>query len=149
MAEGTGTGKRTYVTWDDEMDAALLEVLVHRHNMGDHSQNGWKAHVYSASIKNVKEKCNKDIAKNNILGRLRTFDNQFEIINKILSQSGFGWDGVNNKLSIDSDDVWTEYLEVTSIHLHCFNYFLYVTKQGSNFTSLMGVLCRLIRKRKH
>ena len=35
MAEGTGTGKRTYVTWDDEMDAALLEILVHHHNMGD------------------------------------------------------------------------------------------------------------------
>ncbi|XBJ19698.1 hypothetical protein VPH35_010641 [Triticum aestivum] len=111
MSEGTGTGKRTYVTWDDEMDDALLEVLVHHHNMGDHSQNGWKAHVYSASIKNVKEKCNKDIAKNNILGRLRTFDNQFEIINNILSQSGFGWDWVNNKLSIDSNDVWTKYLE--------------------------------------
>ncbi|XBI01889.1 hypothetical protein VPH35_130554 [Triticum aestivum] len=111
MAEGTGTRKRTYVTWDDEMDAALLEVLVHHHNMGDHSQNGWKAHVYSAAIKNVKEKCNKDIAKNNILGRLRTSDNQFEIINNILSQSGFGWDWVNNKLSMDSDDVWTKYLE--------------------------------------
>ncbi|KAF7081785.1 hypothetical protein CFC21_085690 [Triticum aestivum] len=93
------------------MDAALLEILVHHHNMGDHSQNGWKSHVYSAAIKNVKEKCNKDITKNNISGRLRTFDNQFEIINKILSQSGFGWDWVNNKLSIDSDDVWTKYLE--------------------------------------
>uniref|UniRef100_R7W4R9 Myb/SANT-like domain-containing protein n=1 Tax=Aegilops tauschii TaxID=37682 RepID=R7W4R9_AEGTA len=111
MAEGTATGKMNYVTWDDEMDIAMLEVLVHHHNMGDHSQNGWKAHVYIVAIKNVKKKCNKDIAKDNILGRLRTFDKQFEVINKILSQSGFGWDWVNHKLSIDSDDVWTKYLE--------------------------------------
>ncbi|XBH74154.1 hypothetical protein VPH35_101159 [Triticum aestivum] len=130
MAEGTGTGKRNYVTWDDEMDTAMLEVLVHHHNMGDHSQNGWKAHVYSAAIKNVKEKCNKDITKNNILGRFRTFDNQFEIINKVLSQSGFGWDWVNHKLSIDSNHVWTKYLEVTSIHFHCFNYFFVCNKTG-------------------
>ena len=86
--------------------------------------------MYIGAIKNVKEKCNKDIAKNNILGRLRTFDNQFEIINKILSQSGFGWDWVNNKLSIDSDDVWTKYLEVTSIRLHCFNKF-FVCKEAT------------------
>lgn len=56
MAEGTAPPpKRNYVTWDDDMDAALLEVLVHHYNMGGHSQNGWKAHVYTAAIKNVKE----------------------------------------------------------------------------------------------
>ena len=106
MAKGTAPPpKRNSVTWDDHMDTVMLEVLVHHHNMGDHSRNGWKAHVYTAAIKNVKEKCNKDIEKENILGRLRTFDKQFEVISKILSQSGFGWDWVNRKLSIDSYDV--------------------------------------------
>ncbi|KAI5016354.1 hypothetical protein ZWY2020_006205 [Hordeum vulgare] len=93
------------------MDAALLEVLVHHHNMGDHSQNGWEAYVYTPSIKNVKEKCSKDITKENILGRLRTFGKKFEVISKILSQSGFGWDLVNHKLSTNSDDVWTKYVK--------------------------------------
>ncbi|KAE8796804.1 hypothetical protein D1007_28101 [Hordeum vulgare] len=79
--------------------------------MGDHSQNGWKTHVYTTTINNVKEKCSKDITKENILGRLRTFDKQFEVISKILSQSGFGWDWVNHKPSIDSDDVWSKYVE--------------------------------------
>ncbi|KAE8788948.1 hypothetical protein D1007_36962 [Hordeum vulgare] len=81
--------------------------------MGDHSQNGWKAHVYTATIKNVKEKCSKYITKEHILGRLRTFDKQFEVISKILSQSGFGWDWVNHKLFIDNDDVSTKYLEAS------------------------------------
>ncbi|KAM3278900.1 hypothetical protein ACQJBY_046286 [Aegilops geniculata] len=113
MAEG-GV-RRNYTTWDDEMDGALLEVLVDHHNNGDHSQNGWKPHVYCAAIRNVKEKCNKDITKDNILGRLRTFDRYYEVITKILSQSGFGWDWVNHKLSMDSDDVWIKYVEVTII----------------------------------
>ena len=130
------------------MDGALLEVLVDHHNNGDHSQNGWKAHVYSAAIKNVKEKCNKDIAKNNILGRLRTFDNQFEIINNILSQSGFGWDWVNNKLPIDRDDVCTKYLEVTSIHLHCFNYFFVCNKTGQQLYFSGGCVVQANKKEK-
>ena len=63
--------KRVYLTWTDEMDATLLAVLVEHHNNGDHSQNGWKPHVYSAAIKNVRDKCNMDIRKGNISSRCK------------------------------------------------------------------------------
>ncbi|XBI54135.1 hypothetical protein VPH35_036233 [Triticum aestivum] len=109
MVDGTSPARRNDITWNDVTDDAMLEVLVHHQTMDDHSQNGWKAHVYIATIKNVKEKCNKDITKDNILGRLRTFDKQYEVINKILSQSGFGWDWVNHNLSINSDNVRTKF----------------------------------------
>ena len=33
-------GKRVYLTWTNEMDSALLAVLVEHHNNGDHAQNG-------------------------------------------------------------------------------------------------------------
>ncbi|XP_066365425.1 uncharacterized protein [Miscanthus floridulus] len=104
-------GKRVYLTWTDEMDNALLVVLVEHHNNGDHAQNGWKPHVYNAAIKNVRERCNVEITKDNIIARCKTFDKHYEIISKILSQSGFGWDWENNKLSIDSEDVWNRYVE--------------------------------------
>ncbi|CAL4941229.1 unnamed protein product [Urochloa decumbens] len=103
--------KRVYLTWTDEMDAALLAVLVEHHNNGDHAQNGWKPHVYNASIRNVREKCGVEITKDNIASRCKTFDKHYEIISKILSQSGFGWDWENDKLLIDSDDVWNRYVE--------------------------------------
>ena len=105
-------GKRVYLTWTDEMDNALLVVLVEHHNNGDHAQNGWKPHVYNVAIKNVRERCNVEITKDNIIARCKTFDKHYEIISKILSQSGFGWDWENNKLSIDSEDVWNRYVEV-------------------------------------
>ena len=107
-------GKRVYLTWTDEMDNALLAVLVEHHNNGDHAQNGWKPHVYNAAIKNVRDKCNVENTKDNITSRCKTFDKHYEIISKILSQSGFGWDWDNNKLSIDSDDVWNRYVEVST-----------------------------------
>ncbi|CAO1940484.1 unnamed protein product [Urochloa humidicola] len=104
-------GKRVYLTWTDEMDIALLAVLVEHHNNGDHAQNGWKPHVYNAAIRNVREKCSVEITKDNIASRCKTFDKHYEIISKILSQSGFGWDWENDKLLIDSDDVWNRYVE--------------------------------------
>nr|XP_040257689.1 uncharacterized protein LOC109738305 [Aegilops tauschii subsp. strangulata] len=77
---------------------------------GDHAQNGWKSHVYSAVIGNVHEKCSVTITKENISSRCKTFENHYEAISKMLSQSGFGWDWINNKLSIDSEDVWLKYV---------------------------------------
>nr|CAB3495253.1 unnamed protein product [Digitaria exilis] len=62
--------KRVYLTWTDEMDAALLAVLVEHHNNGDHAQNGWKPHIYNAAIRNVREKCGVEITKDNISSRL-------------------------------------------------------------------------------
>ena len=84
--------KRVYLTWTDEMDAALLVVFVEHHNNGDHSQNGWKPHVYNAATKNVCDKCNVEITKESISSRCKTFDKHYEVISKILSHSGFGWD---------------------------------------------------------
>lgn len=112
-------GSRTYLTWTDAMDLALLEVLVEHHNNGDRGQNGWKPHVYNAAIRNVKDKCNVDITKDNISARCKTFDKHYEIISKILSQSGFGWDWENNRLSMDSEDVWFRYVEVC-VHMSLF-----------------------------
>ncbi|VAH64681.1 unnamed protein product [Triticum turgidum subsp. durum] len=93
------------------MDTTLLVALVEHHNNVDHAQNGWKAHVYNACIKHVKDTCDVDITKENITGRIKTFDKQYEIITKMLAQSGFGWDWVKNMVSVHSDEVWSRYVE--------------------------------------
>ena len=108
-------GSRVYLAWTNEMDTALLSVLVDHHNRGDHAQNGWKQHVYNAFIKHVKETCNVVINKDKIVARIKTLDKQYDVINKMLSQSGFGWDWDNNKVSVDSEEVWARYVEVCNI----------------------------------
>jgi hypothetical protein len=99
---------RNYVQWTLEMDRALLDVLVEHHNNVDHAQNGWKSHVHHNAIKAVRKKSGKE----KIVSRCKTLDKHYEIVSKILAQSGFGWDWEKNVLQTDSDEVWDRYVEV-------------------------------------
>ncbi|TVU40448.1 hypothetical protein EJB05_13913, partial [Eragrostis curvula] len=101
---------RGYVPWNDEMDKVLLDTFVEHFNKGDRCQNGWKPHVYTAAVKNVREKCNVNITKSNIDSRSKTFDKHYHVISGLLSTSGFGWDWDKNKLKVDSDSVWDDYV---------------------------------------
>lgn len=115
---------RGYVVWRDDMDEALLNTFVEFYNKGDRSQNGWKPHVYTAAMKNVREKCGVDITKDNIMSRSKTFDKHYAVINKMLGTSGFGWDWENHRISVDSETVWKDYTSVSflfSLHLNAFH----------------------------
>jgi hypothetical protein len=103
---------RAYVPWTDDMDKVLLDTLVEYYKKGDRCQNCWKPHVYIAAVKNVCEKCGVTITKDNISSHSKTFDKHYIVISGLLSCRGFGWDWDKNKLSIDSDSVWEEYIEV-------------------------------------
>jgi hypothetical protein len=145
MAEPKGKkGNRSYLAWTADMDAALLAMLVEHHNNGDHAQNGWKPHVYNACIKHVKEKCDVVINKDKIQARIKTFDKHYEIISKMLAQSGFGWDWENNMVMVDSDEVWSRYVEVanTIYLILC----LLMERQYYLLYLNMCVICRLTRK---
>jgi hypothetical protein len=124
MEKGKKSGSgRGYISWNDDMDKALLNTFDKHHtiingmhgyyNKGDRCQNGWKSHVYTVAIKNVREKCNVEITKDNIMSRNKTFDKHHTIINGMLETSGFGWDWNKNKITIDSDSVWEAYVVVS------------------------------------
>jgi hypothetical protein len=104
---------RAYVPWTDDMDKVLLDTLVGYYKKGDRCQNCSKPHVYIAAVKNVCEKCGVTITKDNISSHSKTFDKHYIVISGLLSCRGFGWDWDKNKLSIDSDSVWEEYIEVS------------------------------------
>jgi hypothetical protein len=110
------------------MDRALLDVLVEYHNNGDHAQNGWKSHVYKNAIKDVRNKCGMDVTKEKIVSRCKTFDKHYEIVSKILAQSGFGWDWEKNVLLLESDEVWDTYVVVRNRTL-TYSTFVFETMQ--------------------
>jgi hypothetical protein len=93
------------------MDKVLLDTLVEYYKKGDRCQNGWKSHVYTTAVKNVREKCGVTIMKDNISSS-KTFDKHYIVLSGLLSYNGFGWDWDKNKLLIDSDSVWEEYIKV-------------------------------------
>jgi hypothetical protein len=77
----------------------------------------------------VKETCGVDITKDNITARIKTFDKHYEVISKMLAQSGFGWDWDNNKVMVDSDEVWSRYVEVPTV---TFNFIIVTSAFISN-----------------
>ncbi|KAI4997478.1 hypothetical protein ZWY2020_052820 [Hordeum vulgare] len=105
-------GGRNYLTWMDEMDEAILNAFVDHYNRGDHPQNGWKPHVYTTVVNNVRAECNVDITKENVISRCKNIDKHYVNVSKMLSTSGFGWDWIHNKLMVDSEDVWRNYVKV-------------------------------------
>ena len=124
MEKGKKLGSgRGYISWNDDMDKALLDTFMEYYNKGDRCQNGWKSHVYTVAIKNVREKCNVEITKDNIMSRNKTFDKHHTIINGMLETSGFGWDWNKNKIFVDSDSVWEAYVAVS----FSFLFFCYYT----------------------
>jgi hypothetical protein len=62
------------------MDKVLLDTFVDYYNKGDRCQNGGKSHVYTTVVKNVCEKCNVTVTKENISSRSKTFDKHYNII---------------------------------------------------------------------
>jgi hypothetical protein len=62
------------------MDKVLLDTLVEYYKKGDRCQNGWKPHVYTTSVKNVREKCGMTITKDNISSCSKTFDKHYIIL---------------------------------------------------------------------
>jgi hypothetical protein len=84
-------GTRVYLQWTPKMDTTLLDTLVEHHNNADCAQNGWKPHVFNVCIKHVKGTCGVDITKYKIQARSKTFYKHYEIIRKMLTHSGFGW----------------------------------------------------------
>jgi hypothetical protein len=108
---------RSYQKWTDQMDKAMLDVFVDHYNKGDRAQNGWKPHVYTAAVMNMREKCQTEVTKEHIISRSKTFDKHYVVVNKMLCQSGFGWDCENNRISVDSDDVWDNYVKVNLLSL--------------------------------
>jgi hypothetical protein len=94
-------------------------------------------------VKNVCEKCNVTITKENISSRSKTFDKHYNIINGLLSTSGFGWDWEKNKLKVDSDTVWDEYVEVRKFStLYCTLKFSVLLSYTSMFI-ILHILTRL------
>lgn len=100
---------------NDEMDKVLLDTFVEYYNKGDRCQNGWQPHVYTTIVNNVREQCNVTITKENISSHGKTFDKHYNTINGLLSTSSFGWDWDKNKVEVDSDTIWDEYIEVRNI----------------------------------
>ncbi|KAL5709695.1 hypothetical protein ACHQM5_020353 [Ranunculus cassubicifolius] len=101
---------KSYVVWTNEMDRVLTETFLDQIQKGNKSGQGWKPETWTATVDAIKEKCGKQVTKDNVQARLKTWTKNYNIMKELKDQSGFGWDE-NRKMIDVNDDVWEGYVK--------------------------------------
>ncbi|XP_014510263.1 uncharacterized protein LOC106769245 isoform X1 [Vigna radiata var. radiata] len=102
--------KGNSVTWTDEMDHYLTELLVDQVLLGNKLEKNFKTSAYMAVVTALNERFGLNITKENIISRLNIWKKQYGLLKEMLSQGSFGWDE-ECKMIVATDLEWNEYIK--------------------------------------
>jgi hypothetical protein len=105
------TEKGKSVTWTDEMDLCLTELLVKQVMLGNKLEKNFKTSAYIATLAVLNERFDLNLTIENIKSRLRTWKKQYVLMKEMLSRGGFEWDE-GRKMVVATDSTWNEYIKV-------------------------------------
>jgi hypothetical protein len=105
------TEKVKSVTWTDEMDLCLTELLVKQVTLGNKLEKNFKTSAYIATVAVLNDRFNLNLTIENIKSRLRTWRKQYVLMKEMLSRGGFEWDEAR-KMVVATDSTWNEYIKV-------------------------------------
>lgn len=112
-----------YVSWTDEMDRCLTQLLVEQVILGNKLDKNFKPVAYTAALTVLNDKFGLDLTKENIRNRLKTWKKQYGLVTELLSHSGFEWDE-RYKMVVANDSDWNEYIKVLYVFLQIDSMFL-------------------------
>ncbi|XP_068494616.1 uncharacterized protein [Phaseolus vulgaris] len=98
------------VTWTDEMDRCLTELLFNQVLLGNKLEKNFKTSAYIAVLTALNERFGLNITKENIISRLNAWRKQYGLLKEMLSQGSFEWDE-GCKMVVATDLEWNEYIE--------------------------------------
>ncbi|KAF2291812.1 hypothetical protein GH714_035703 [Hevea brasiliensis] len=102
--------KGKYISWTEEMDHCLTELLLEQVLLGNRLAKNFKAAAYTAALTVLNKKFALVLTKENIRNRLKTWRKQYGLVKELLSHSGFEWDE-RQKMVVSSDSKWNEYIK--------------------------------------
>jgi hypothetical protein len=105
------TEKVKSVTWTDEMDLCLTELLVQQVMLGNKLEKNFKTSAYIATVAVLNDRFELNLTIENIKSRLRTWRKQYVLMKEMLSRGGFEWDEAR-KMVVATDSTWNEYIKV-------------------------------------
>jgi hypothetical protein len=105
------TEKVKSVTWTDEMDLCLTELLVKQVMSGNKLEKNFKTSAYIATVAVLNDRFELNLTIENIKSRLRTWRKQYVLMKEMLSRGGFEWDEAR-KMVVATDSTWNEYIKV-------------------------------------
>ncbi|TKY46642.1 L10-interacting MYB domain-containing protein [Spatholobus suberectus] len=98
------------MTWTDEMDHCLTELLVNQVMLGNKLEKNFKTSAYIAALTVLNERFGLNLTKENIISRLKTWKKQYGLLKEMLSQGRFEWDD-GRKMVVAADLEWDEYIK--------------------------------------
>lgn len=102
---------KNVVTWTDEMDHCLTELLVNQVMLGNRLEKFFKTSAYIAALTALNERFDLNLTKENIINRLKIWKKQYDVLKEMLSQGRFEWDE-GCKMVVATDLAWDEYIKV-------------------------------------
>lgn len=111
------TPKGKDVTWTDEMDRCLTELLVKQVMLGNKLEKNFKTSAYVAVLIVLNERFGLNLTIENVVSRLKTWKRQYGLLKEMLYQGGFKWDE-ERKIVVATDSKWNEYIKVYLVFLH-------------------------------
>lgn len=105
------------VTWTDEMDRCLTELLVKQVMLGNKLEKNFRTSAYIAALTVLNERFGLNLTKENIQSRLKTWKKQYVLVKEMISQGRFEWDE-EQKMVVGNDSEWKEYIKVYPFFLH-------------------------------
>ncbi|OIW13242.1 hypothetical protein TanjilG_14175 [Lupinus angustifolius] len=102
--------KVKYVTWTDEMDHCLTELLVNQVMMGNKLEKNFKTSAYVVALTALNERFGLNLTIENIKNRLKTWKKQYDLVKEMLYLGGFKWDE-GQKMVVATDSEWNEYIK--------------------------------------
>ncbi|KAJ1424069.1 Myb/SANT-like domain [Sesbania bispinosa] len=102
--------KGVHVTWTDEMDHCLTELLVNQVMLGNKLEKNFKTSAHIAALTVLNERFGLNLTKEKIINRLKAWRKQYGLVKEMLSQGGFEWDE-GRKMVVAPDSKWNEYIK--------------------------------------
>jgi len=111
-----------YVSWTNEMDRCLTQLLVEQVMLGNKLEKNFKPVAYTAALSVLNDKLGLDLTKER--NRMKTWKKQYGLVVELLSHSGFEWDE-RYKMGAANDSDWNEYIEVLNLFLQIDSMFFF------------------------
>lgn len=81
------------------------------HGLDHKTPNGWKSIVFTAAIIVLRDICGIETSEKKIMARLKTWNKYYIEVGSMLDTGCFGWDWERNKVKVDSEEIWANYVK--------------------------------------
>ncbi|KAL6134483.1 hypothetical protein ACLB2K_066714 [Fragaria x ananassa] len=102
-----------YISWNKQMDAALVKALTGQMKQGNRADGQWTRHAIEVVVHQLNMTLELDLTKDNVKNRLKAWKRCYAIISDIKNQNHLMWDEGRKMVVITPQNLeaWNDYVE--------------------------------------